>query len=78
MIVENPLLQVDFGDEYITDLMFDPGNTTLLTADRVIDPPNRGGGTASPQELALLALMGLFVVSRARRTNKSPDPEGRQ
>lgn len=78
VIVENPLQQVDFGDEYITDLMFDPGNTTLLSADRVIDPPNRGGGAASPQELGLLTLMALFVVSRSRRTNKDPDPDCRQ
>lgn len=26
-----PLVTVDFGEEYITDLRFDPGNTTLIT-----------------------------------------------
>lgn len=29
---ETPFQQINFGDEYITDLMFDPGNTTLITA----------------------------------------------
>ena len=27
----DPLVTVDFGEEYITDLGFDPGNTTLIT-----------------------------------------------
>lgn len=28
---QDPLVEVEFGEEYITDLMFDPGNTTLIT-----------------------------------------------
>ena len=32
VITENPLQQVNFGDEYINDLMFDPGNTTGVAA----------------------------------------------
>jgi hypothetical protein len=32
--IENPRVEVNFGEEYITDLIFDPGNTTLIT-----DPP---------------------------------------
>jgi hypothetical protein len=33
----DPLVTVDFGEEYITDLGFDPGNTTLIT--ETPDPP---------------------------------------
>ena len=29
---QNPLVEVNFGEEYITDLVFDPGNTTLITS----------------------------------------------
>jgi hypothetical protein len=28
-------LSVDFGEEYIWDLMFDPGNTTIITGTRI-------------------------------------------
>lgn len=28
---QDPLVRVDYGEEYITRLMFDPGNTTIIT-----------------------------------------------
>ena len=65
IIVENPLEQVDFGEEYITDLAFDSGNLTLLTA--VAAPPVRrsGGGALSPLTLSLFLLL-VFAARRSR------------
>jgi hypothetical protein len=62
IITEDPFQQVDFGEEYITDLAFDAGNLTLLTAVATEpDPPVRrsGGGAISPQLLFLLLLLTL-------------------
>jgi hypothetical protein len=62
IIAENPFQQVDFGEEYITNLSFDPGNLTLLTAVAAEpDPPvgRSGGGAISPQLLLLLLLLTL-------------------
>jgi len=39
-----PLVTVDFGEEYITSLLFDPGNTTVIRATGgVIDDDDDGG-----------------------------------
>lgn len=48
----NPLNEVDFGEEYITDLFYDPGNTTLLTA---VPSSSRGGGGSSSCFIATAA-----------------------
>lgn len=65
IVVANPLQQVTFGEEYITDLAFDPGNLTLLTAIAATPPPVRssGGGALSP----LTAFVFLLLVLAARR-----------
>lgn len=70
-----PLLQVNFGDEYITDLIFDPGNTTLITG--ITDPNvrNLGGGGVSPFIVGGL-IFGL-VCQAARRTRKRIEPSRR-
>jgi len=70
VIVEMPLQQVAFGEEYITDLMFDPGNTTLI-AGPVTNPPNPGGssGASSPWEIAALILA--FLLAPALRSRAS-------
>lgn len=62
----NPLLEVNFGDEYITDLVFDPGNTTLITGvPAVADPRKRGGsGANSLPGIAALILVGAFARSK--------------
>lgn len=63
VISQNPFQQVNFGEEYITNLMFDPGNLTLLTA--VVEDPDPpltfgGGGNLSPQFLFVFLLMIIF------------------
>lgn len=62
IIVEDPLDQVDFGAEYITDLMFDAGNTTVITAMPIVPPPSSGGGGASSW-LAILSLLLITMLS---------------
>ncbi len=57
---ENPFQQNDFGDEYITDLLFDPGNTTILTGALPV-PPIRLGGGSGAMGLTEIAVI-LFVV----------------
>lgn len=69
IVTQTPLLSVDFGDEYINDLSFDPGNTTLITEIPAPDIPNAisgGSGSISPAALILLALM-----ARRRRACRS-------
>jgi len=54
----NPLQAVDFGEEYITDLNFDPGNLTLVKK-----PGGRGdGGSSSLSPVALLWLAGILLL----------------
>lgn len=66
IIVEIPLQQVDFGEEYITDLVFDPGNTTLITGTVENPPPKRnGGGSMSPLAIVVLILL-LAGIGRTR------------
>ena len=68
IIVENPLDQVDFGAEYITDLMFDAGNTTVITAMPVVPPLNSGGGGATSWFfiLSLLLIVMVLLVTNDR------------
>jgi hypothetical protein len=67
VITENPLQQVSFGDEYINDLMFDPGNTTVITG---VAPQSSGGGSISTLFLGLLLFFGL-ARSHVRKTSAS-------
>ncbi len=57
----NPLNEVDFGEEYITDLAFDPGNLTLVA----VQSGGGGGGSSALGWLSLLALM--FIAGRTSR-----------
>jgi hypothetical protein len=55
---QNPLVEVDFGAEYITGLTFDPGNLTIVAA-----PPqfgSSGSSAMSPLVPMFLALLGLW------------------
>jgi hypothetical protein len=71
----DPLVEVNFGEEYITDLVYDPGNTTLIAATPIPVPPvvSSGGGATSPIVLAALLLFGLFVA-RSRTANIMRNP----
>lgn len=71
IIVENPLQQVDFGVEYITDLVFDPANTTLITGTLPNPDPtpgSGGSGATSLLEIAALVLLSLFAAMIRKRT----------
>ena len=63
----DPLNEVEFGEEYITDLMFDPGNTTVITSPIHVDP---GGGSGSVVAPELLMMLTLFSFFRRQRRNK--------
>jgi len=69
----DPLVEVDFGEEYITDLVFDPGNTTLITETAA--PPNPGGGGGSgPVSPVLIAVLGMLMIwqgGHRRQTERS-------
>jgi hypothetical protein len=62
----DPLNEVDFGEEYITDLMFDPGNMTVITAF-VFDCGggcNSGGGGGSTGAVELFVMLALILLYR--------------
>jgi hypothetical protein len=65
----SPLVEVDFGAEYITDLVFDPGNTTLISeTPATIGPVDDGGGsTVSPLVCGILILFAMFVTRKRLR-----------
>ena len=73
VVTENPFQQVIFGEEYITDLAFDPGNTTVLTSP-VLTIPRGGSGAISPVALAVMLLLCLFVVVANQRRAVRFDP----
>ena len=75
VITENPLQQINFGDEYITDLMFDPGNTTLITEMPVVPTPtiSGGGGATSPWGIGVLVALG-FLAGLVRRRKSTSFP----
>ncbi|MBV1911854.1 MAG: hypothetical protein KUG78_21350, partial [Kangiellaceae bacterium] len=53
----DPLLEVNFGDEYITDLEFELANTTLMAVIEEESPRSSGGGTFSLFSIAMLFLL---------------------
>lgn len=65
IVVENPLQQVTFGEEYITDLMFDPGNTTVIAATAA--PPRRNGGSGAVSLPGTLVLLVFGCAGALRR-----------
>lgn len=60
----NPLVEVDFGEEYVTDLAFDPGNLTLVEPARA---GGGGGGGSSSLGLGAPAALSLVVLAGRRR-----------
>lgn len=71
---QDPLVEVNFGAEYITDLMFDTGNTTLIT--EVIAATESGGGggggAMSPLGIGGCIVLGIYAAIR-RRHEKGED-----
>ncbi len=70
IISENPFQQIDFGDEYINDLMFDPGNTTVITGV-TISIPRGGSGASSWLYVGFLILLNLVFSVHGRRLSWS-------
>ena len=80
---QEPLLEVEMGSEYINDLIFDPGNTTLITGTVVNTVPpeggpidvesntdvNGGGGHTSLAEIFVLLLLSLMMFALSARPN---------
>ncbi len=76
----SPLLQVEFGEEYINELVFDAGNTTVITAVDVdvdvdadvdaemeVEGSSGGSGLVSYLEfLVLLGFAGIFTFRKNR------------
>ena len=69
IIVENPLQQINFGDEYINDLAFDPGNTTLLTGEL---PPKKKKGGGAFSFLTIASLLLLASTKKKGATSAAP------
>ena len=71
-----PLLQIDTGSEYINDLVFDPGNTTLITG--TIETGTSGGGAFSIVDWLILFWMvswlntGVFQLKSGKRGSQRP------
>ena len=75
IVTLDPLNEVDFGEEYITDLRFDPGNTTIFTNVRVSDIDTRRTGSGSINALDLLAMLTLMLFYRAKRKKNRANSE---
>ena len=65
----NPLVEVDFGTEYITDLVYDPGNTDLIS-EKPAPVVGGGGGGGAIAPAAIGALIWLAVFVRLRKSKK--------
>lgn len=62
----NPLVEVDFGEEYITDLGFDPGNLTIVPVSSL---GGGRGGSSTLSGITLCALTITFGLTRRRHRN---------
>ncbi|MGI9294839.1 MAG: hypothetical protein ACR2PS_12715 [Pseudomonadales bacterium] len=69
---QDPLVEVNFGAEYITDLMFDTGNTTLITeiVTATEGGGGGGGGVMSPLGTGVLIVIGIFAAIRRQRERR--------
>jgi len=61
----NPLVEVDFGEEYITDLAFDPGNLTIVAVFS-----GGGGGGSSALSAAGVAILVVLATAANRRRRR--------
>jgi len=76
-----PLLEIEMGSEYINDLFFDAGNTTLITGEVDADSDagananattdsSGGGGYTSPFEVSALLLLCLIALAQTAWLNQ--------
>lgn len=61
---EDPLIEVNFGEEYITDLIFDPGNLTLITAiqESIENENGEEVGEGGGGSISFFLLLGLVFI----------------
>lgn len=61
---EDPLIEVDFGEEYITDLIFDPGNLTLITGvqEGIENENGEEVGEGGGGSISFFLLLGLGFI----------------
>lgn len=64
---QDPLVEVDFGAEYITGLIFDAGNTTLITETITVTESKSGGGGGALSPLGIGMLMAIAIYTSASR-----------
>ena len=68
----NPLNEVAFGAEYVTELAFDPGNLTIVTGAVAMAPEDDGGGGGASWVLLAFAVCSRILggarerIARAR------------
>ena len=69
IVTLDPLIEVDFGEEYITDLRFNPETTTIFTSVRTPDVEGRrsGSGSIGALELTVMLALMLMTLYRTRR-----------
>ena len=68
------LLEISNGSEYFNALVFDPGNTTLITA--TVSDSSSGGGLVNPLEnISLLQTSFLLVKFSCNYKNRTPASE---
>lgn len=60
----DPLQEIDFGAEYINDLVFDPGNTTLISGVVATAPSRSSGGVIGYLEWLMLLCFTLGIRLR--------------
>ncbi|MEM6810576.1 MAG: hypothetical protein AAGA41_08185 [Pseudomonadota bacterium] len=67
VVQEVPLIEVGFGEEYVTDLAFDPGNLTIVAAASAPPPTGNLGSGGGSVSLLFFALLWCAVMAAAMR-----------
>ena len=67
VVQEVPLIEVGFGEEYVTDLGFDPGNLTIVAAASAPPPTSNLGSGGGAVSLLFFAVLWCAVMAAAMR-----------
>ena len=67
VVQEVPLIEVGFGEEYVTDLAFDPGNLTIVAAASAPPPTSNLGSGGGAVSLLFFAVLWCAVMAAAMR-----------